>query len=246
LAAIRKLFNWALQRGIVATSLVAGIRAPLAERSRDRILSDDEIRRFWQACLKVGYPFGHVAWLLLLTGQRRREVAGMSWGELDLDNRTWLIPGARTKNGEPHSVPLSDAAIETINSLPRIKSERGFLFTTTGDTHVSGYSRAKAAIDKAMLAIARETDPELDEIPRWTLHDLRRTAASGMARLGIALPVIEKALNHSSGSFAGIVAVYQRHHFSDEKRIALEAWGRFVLSLQRPTENVVPMRVAQT
>src|SRR5262249_37436715 len=167
---------------------------------------------------------------LLLTGQRRTEVAGMRWSELDLEKREWLIAATRTKNAQPHLVPLSNAALDVINSVPRIQGEH--LLTTTGDTHVSGYSRAKTAIDT-----------HLGDIPRWTFHDLRRTAASGMARLGIALPVIEKVLNHTSGSFAGIVGVYQRHHFSDEKRNALDSWGRFTLDLvDGRAKNIVPLR----
>jgi integrase len=243
LAAIRKLLNWAVQRGIITVSPAAGVKAPLAERARDRVLSDDEIRWAWLACDRLGYPFGPMAKLLLLTGQRRNEVAGMAWGEIDLDKALWVIPGERTKNGEPHSVPLSIEALSVIASLPpRIKSDKGYVFTTNGQTHVTGYSRAKRALDAAMLDIARESKANV-EIPRWTFHDFRRTAASGMARLGIALPVIEKCLNHTSGSFSGIVSVYQRHHFSDEKRHALEAWSKLVLALAegRPA-NVVPLR----
>jgi integrase len=243
LATTRKMFNWAVQRGIITASPVAGIKAPLAERSRDRILSDDELRWAWLASDRIGYPFGPMAKLLLLTGQRRNEVAGMTSGETDLDNREWVIPAERSKNGQPHSVALSDAAVSVIASLPRIENDKGFLFTTTGETAVSGFSRAKRALDAAMIDIAEaERGAEL-EIPRWTFHDLRRTAASGMARLGIALPVIEKVLNHSSGSFGGIVGVYQRHSFSDEKRTALQAWANFVLStVGGRAENVVPLR----
>ena len=242
LAVVRKLFAWAVQRGIITISPAAGIKPPLAEQSRDRILTDDEIRWLWLACERVGYPFGSMAKMLLLSGQRRNEVAGMTWGEIDLDKKLWTLPGGRTKNDEAHEVPLSDTALAVIASLPRIKSDKGFLFTTNGNTHVSGYSRAKAVIDKTMLDIAREERGDI-EIPRWTFHDLRRTAVSGMARLGISLPVIEKVVNHSSGSFAGIVGVYQRHSFADEKRNALEAWGKFVVSLieGRPA-NVVPLR----
>jgi integrase len=244
LAVVRKLFSWAVQRGIVEASPVTGIKAPLPEPTRDRVLSDDEIRWLWLACDKVGYPFGAMAKLLLLTGQRRNEVAGMTWGELDLDKALWRIPGGRTKNDEAHEVPLSDAALAVIASLPRIKSDKGFLFTTNGETHVSGYSRAKAVIEKSMLDIAREERGQDVEIPRWTFHDLRRTAVSGMARLSISLPVIEKVVNHSSGSFAGIVGVYQRHSFADEKRTALEAWGAHVMALVegRKPGVVLPMR----
>jgi integrase len=239
LAAIRKLFNWAISRGILSTSPIQGIKAPLAERTRDRVLEDEEVHRLWVACQTLGYPFGPMVQLLLLTGQRRTEVAGIRWSEIDLDKAEWTIPGTRTKNSEPHSVPLSDMVIGIIKSLPYIQSNQGFLFTTTGETHVTGYSRAKADLDKLMA-------DEGDDLPHWTFHDLRRTTASGMARLGINLPVIEKVLNHTSGSFAGIVGVYQRHHFSDEKRNALEAWARFVQSLLTPTENVVSLRAGRT
>jgi integrase len=244
LAVVRKLFNWAVQRGIIDASPVASIKAPLAERSRDRVLSDDEIRWLWLACDKVAYPFGSMAKLLLLTGQRRNEVAGMTFGELDLDKALWCIPGGRTKNDEAHEVPLSDAAFAIIESVPRIATSKGFVLTTRAEKHLRGYSQAKKAIDMAMFAVAREERGEDVKIPRWTFHDLRRTAASGMARLRIALPVIEKALNHSSGSFAGIVGVYQHHHFADEKREALDAWASFVMSVVegKPASNVVAIR----
>jgi integrase len=243
LAAVRKLFNWAVQRGIIGASPAVGVKAPLPETSRGRYLGDDEVRWFWLACDKAEYPFGRLGQLLLLTGQRRNEVSGMTWDELDLDKALWTIPGGRTKNDLPHEVPLSDAALSVIASLPRIKSDKCYLFTTNAETHVSGYSRAKGMLDKAMLEIARAERGADVEIPRWTFHDLRRTAVSGMARLGIALPVIEKVVNHSSGSFAGIVGVYQRHSFADEKRTALQAWANLVLStVEKRPANVVPLR----
>ena len=243
LAVVRKLFAWAVQRGVITASPAAGIKPLLPEPTRDRILTDDETRWLWLACDKVGYPFGSMAKLLLLTGQRRNEVAGITWGEIDFDKKLWTLPGGRTKNDEAHEVPTSDAALGIIKALPRIKSDKGYLFTTNAETHVSGYSRAKSVIDKAMLDLAREERGQDIKIERWTFHDLRRTAVSGMARLGISLPVIEKVVNHSSGSFSGIVAVYQRHGFADEKRNALETWGNFVVSLVegRPG-NIVPLR----
>ena len=201
------------------------------------------MRWFWKACDGIGYPSGSFAQLLLLTGQRRSEVAGMTYREVDIAGRLWVIPGERTKNGKPHEVPLSPTAGSILEMAPHVKTDKGYVFTTRADKHVRGYSQAKAAIDKAMLAVAREEISKA-EIPRWTFHDLRRTAASGMARLGIALPVIEKVLNHSSGSFAGIVGVYQRHDFSDEKRKALDAWASFVMSVVegKPGSNVVAIR----
>jgi integrase len=248
LRAIRKLFNWAIDRGIVDTSPCTTVKEPLEEKSRDRVLTDDEIRWLWRACDKVGYPFGPLVKLLLLTGQRRSEVAGMAECELDFAELLWKIPGARTKNGKPHDVPLSDGALEVLQSSPRLKNKLGLRFTTTGETLVSGFSRAKYRLDKAMLELARQEAATLGRggkkvtIAPWRLHDLRRTVASGMARLRVPLPVIEKVLNHASGSFAGIVSVYQRHDFADEKREALQAWARFVSSL---TRNSLPHNVVE-
>jgi integrase len=246
-ATVRKLMNWAVGRDIIKASPCNGITPPAEERSRDRILSDDEIRWFCRACEEAGYPFGPLLKLLLLTGQRLSEVAHMTYGELRIKDRLWTIPRQRAKNDRAHDVPLSDAAIALIEALPKIYGKAGYLFTTTGETPVSGFSRAKRNLDKAMLGIARkETGDDELEIPNFWLHDTRRTAASGMARLGINLPVIEKVLNHTSGSFAGIVGVYQRHNFADEKRSALEVWGRFITSLveDRSDHNVVELRQA--
>ena len=145
-------------------------------------------------------------------------------------------------------MPLSSAAEGVLDGVVRVAGEKGFAFTTTGKTPVSGFSRAKAKLDEKMLAILQKEategggDPEKVVLQPWRIHDLRRTVASGMARLGINLPVIERVLNHVSGSFGGIVGVYQRHEFQDEKQAALEAWGRFVMSLAEPHENVLNLR----
>jgi integrase len=155
--------------------------------------------------------------LLVLTGQRRDEVAGMRWDELDLDAGLWNLPRGRVKNDQGHEVPLSAAAGVILKSIPHIAGSP-FVLTTNGGAPSSGYSKGKHKLD-ALLP---------PDMPAWRLHDLRRTVASGMARLGINLPVIEKVLNHSSGSFAGIVSVYQRHSFADEKRAALDAWGQHI------------------
>jgi integrase len=232
LSAIRKMFNWAVARDIIAASPCAGVKSPTAERSRDRVLSDSELRAVWLAAGEVGSPFGALVRLLALTGQRRDECAGMTWKEIDAEQRLWVLPPGRTKANRPHEVPLSDAAIAVLESLPRIGDE--YVLTTNGASPSSGYAKGKRRLD-ALLP---------PDMPTWRLHDLRRTTASGMARLGINLPVIEKVLNHSSGSFGGIVAVYQKHNFADEKRHALEAWGRFVADLvnEQPRKNVVALR----
>jgi len=243
LAAIRKLFNWCVARDIVQVSPCFRIDPPAPERSRDRILSDDELRLVWKAADGDPSPFGPLVKLLILTGQRLAEIGGMRWDEIDLKDKLWTLPAERVKNGERHEVSLSDAAIEILTAMPRIKTTKGFVFTTTRDAAVSGFSRAKDRLDTAIKASLSD-GAKLPE--HWTFHDLRRTMASGMARLGIQLPVIEKVLNHSSGSFRGIVGVYQRHSFADEKRQALDAWARFVLSVVSGNQstNVVTLRGA--
>jgi integrase len=229
LTAIRKLFNWAIERDIIATSPCAGVKPPTPEQARDRVLSDDELGNVWRAADQLGGPFGALVKLLILTGQRRDEVARMTWREVDLGARLWTLPKERSKNGQPHDIPLSDLAIATLESQPRISDI--FVLTTDGKAAASNYN-----VNKGRLAALLPAD-----MPPWWLHDLRRTAASGMARLGINLPVIEKVLNHSSGSFGGIVGVYQRHDFADEKRHALERWGAHVADLVsgRRSRNIV-------
>jgi integrase len=237
LAAVRKLFNWCLARDVISASPCTFVKPPAPERSRERILTDGEIRRLWKATDSEGWPFGPLVKMLLLTGQRLGEVGGMRWEELDLDAKMWTLPGERVKNNNKHEVPLSDIAVEILKAQPRIKTTKGFVFTTTRDAAVSGFSRAKDRLD---ASIAGEGEP----IEHWTFHDLRRTMASGMARLGIQLPVIEKILNHTSGTFRGVVGVYQRHTFADEKRAALQAWASFVQSTVsgKKPGNVVALR----
>jgi integrase len=240
LAAIRKLCNWAVARDILQSSPCAGVAAPSPEKSRDRILTDDELRLAWFAADADGWPFGPMLQLLILTGQREAEVAGMCEDEINRTSKTWLLPGLRTKNGEAHEVTLSDAAMAIIDAQPRIGS-KGYLFSIDGERPVTTFSRAKDRID---AAVATKIGPNAHPIPHWTWHDLRRTAISGMARLGIALPVIEKVVNHKSGSFRGVVGVYQRHSFAEEKRKALEVWASFVQSVVsgKPPANVVTLR----
>lgn len=220
LAAVRKFFNWCVARDIIAASPCAGVKPPSAEHARDRVLSDDELKRVLQAADKIGGTFGPLVKLLALTGQRRDEVARMRWDEIDIDNRLWTLAPARVKNNQFHEIPLSPAALAILKSVPRVAGSP-FVLTNGGASPASGYSKGKRRLDALLPA----------DMPPWRLHDLRRTCASGLARLGINLPVIEKVLNHASGSFAGIVGVYQKHSFADEKRAALEAWGRHIDAL---------------
>jgi integrase len=158
-AQFRKMCNWAIGRGIIDRSPCAGVTAPAVETKRDRVLTDDEIRLAWGAFARVDWPFGPIGKLLLLTGARRDEVAGMKWGEIDLSARVWSLPKVRTKNKRDHEIPLSDAAIRVIEGLPRIEGKAGLAFTTTGKTPVSGFSRAKEGIDKAILESERLWTP---------------------------------------------------------------------------------------
>lgn len=227
LAAVRKMFNWALSRDIIESTPTQGVKPPGKEQSRDRYLSDDEIRWFWKATERQGSPFGPLFRLLLLTGQRLDEVAAMTESEIHDD--LWTIPAKRAKNDRRHPVPLSRVALDTLDAIPRVESDAGFIFTTNGTTHVSGYSVAKKRLDKLMLDVAQNESP-IATIPHWTLHDLRRTVSSNMARLGVNLQVAEKALNHVSGSFGGIVGVYNQHTYFSEITEAFDLWNQFIVA----------------
>jgi integrase len=239
LARLRALFNWAIEKDRLTTSPIVGMKPPTKERARDRTLSDDELRWFCIASEAIGWPFGSLAKLLLLTAQRRDEVAGMEWSELDLDKQTWTIPRRKMKNDRAHEVHLSEAAIEVLRSLPRIGSGR--VFVTSGGP-VSGFSYGKNRLDAAMFTAKQAAlGDNTEAIPHWILHDLRRTAATGMARLNIPPHVVDKVLNHSSGTIRGVAAVYNRFEYFEERRTALEAWGRYVSIASAPV-NVVKLR----
>lgn len=228
-SAVRRFFNWAIERDLIVESPCKGMKMPAPERSRDRILDDGEILLFWRACAEEGYPFGTLGRFLLLSGQRRNEAAGMTWSELKLEQGPWTIPANRTKNGVAHQLPLSEAMLAELNSIPRIGSKPRFVFTTTGDTHSSGFSKAKRRIKKRMESLVVERGGESPT--NWRLHDLRRTAASGMARLGTPIHVIEAVLNHRSGSIGGVAGIYNRYEYAAEKLEALQRWGQFVTRL---------------
>jgi integrase len=236
-ASFRKLCNWALEEEIIRVSPVEKVRAltPEKGRARERVLSDLELRTVWRAASTLGFPFGPIFQLLILTGQRRGEVAGGCWGEFDLSTATWVIPAERTKNGLRHSVPLSPPALSILSSLPRFKRGKGetdFVFSPW-QAAPSGFSRVRDRLDAAILD-GRAPDADAPPMPPWVVHDIRRSVASGMARLGgTPLHVIERCLNHVSGSFGGIVGVYQRHSFSEEMRVAEELWGRHIEALVR-------------
>lgn len=252
----RKLFGWAVSRGDIEKSPMEGMKPPAAVADRERILRDDELRLIWLASEQVNGLFGRQVRLLTLTGQRRDEVAEMAWPELNRIARLWTIPGARTKNGLEHLVPLSDAVMAELDELAgqtdvpeadRKWPRKGFVISADGKKPYSGFSKSKRAIDAAMKEIAAkeaaEAGREREDWQDWRLHDLRRTLTTGMQRLGIRFEVTEAVLNHSSGAKAGVAGVYQRHDWKEEKRAALEAWARHVGSLLKGSEasNVVAL-----
>ncbi|MCJ2019436.1 integrase arm-type DNA-binding domain-containing protein [Methylobacterium sp. E-065] len=234
LAALSKLFNWAADRGIIDANPCVRVKAPAAETSRDRVLDDDELRLLWRGCEVIGWPFGPFVQLLLLTGQRRDEVAKMRRSELRNGGTLWTIPAERAKNGQLHDVPLSAAAKIVLGVLPRVVGQAGYLISTTGNSGVSGYAKAKARLDAVMLSLARTdaeaagSDPNDVTLEPWRLHDLRRTASTGMGRLKIEPHVIEAVLNHRSGVIKGVSAIYNRYQYLDEKRDAMDAWAAHV------------------
>lgn len=238
-AHLNTLFNWAKGRDIVQENPIDGIKPPAPEKARDRILNDDEIRCFWKACDRLGQPFGPLFQLLLLTGQRRGEIAGMA--EREIRGGEWIIPAARSKNGDEHTVPLPEVALNILAGVGRIKGKAGLLFTTNGESPVSGFTRAKGRLDRLMAEIAGA------EIEPFTVHDLRRTAATGMAGLGFPPHIVEAVLNHRSGTRRGVAGVYNRFDYAHEKRQALEAWARHVLTLagEREADNVVELAEAR-
>ena len=232
-AALSSFFGWAMKRRRVSVNPCIGVYKPPAPPARERVLSDAEIATFWQACDDISVPFGALFRILLLTGCRLREASEMARSEL-VDG-VWTIPGNRTKNGRSLSLTLPKPALDIIDGAPKVCAD--YVFTTNGTTPVSGFSKAKGQLDAVMTKVAGKP------VAPWRIHDLRRTAASGMAKIGIQLPVIEKILNHVSGSFGGIVGVYQRHEFEAEKAEALQRWAAHVEGLisDKP-ENVVDLK----
>jgi integrase len=226
LSAIKKLFAWCVDRGAIEINPVAGLKATAKEISRDRVLTDHEIFTYWATAEAESFPFAQFAHVLLLTAQRRGEVAGMSWSEIDFDNAVWTIPAKRAKNATQHAVPLAPLVVDILKSLPRFLNS-DLVFTTTGKTPISGFGRFKRRLD----------DGSADD--SWRLHDLRRTAATKMALSGVQPHIIEAVLNHKSGIVSGIAAVYNRHAYLDEKREALLTWQKQVLTLLQNTRSTL-------
>jgi integrase len=226
-AALRPMFRWATDRGIIEHNPILDLRGPPPLAKRKRTLDEDELQAFWRATALLDWPFCPVYRLLLLTGQRREEVAGMRWEELNLNDGVWRLPSKeehqpqRTKNGQEHIVDLSIQSLLILNDLPG--ERRGLVFTTTGETPVSGFSKVKMRLDVLM---SREL---CGPVRLWRTHDLRRTVSTMMAEhLGIDEGVIDRIQNHITGTRDGLKGVYQQQQYRAKRRQALHAWGAHI------------------
>lgn len=246
----RAMFAWAMKRQMLTANPFATIQPPEPVADRDRVLSDDELAAVWRAALGLGWPMGDFTRMAILTLQRREEVAGMRWAELAPDFSTWTVPAERAKNGKAHVVHLAPAARAILKTAPRLKGSP-LVFTTTGETPVSGFSRAKAMLDRSIAEARKKAGRNPAELPGWRLHDLRRTGVTRLAALGFAPHVCDRLLNHVEGAIQGVAAIYQRHEFLPERKAALDAWAKHVLAVaegKQPAANaaeVVPLDTAR-
>lgn len=222
-----KLFNWAADRGHIPASPMSGMRRPeLGYVARERVLSMDELRRVWAAAEAVGYPFGDAVRLIMLTGQRRSEIAEMEWGWVDAEQRTAEIPAARYKTKRPHVFPLSAPAWALVQSLPKWNGGNCIFSTggrgrVAGARPISGFSKAKEVISAKIAELGEKEG--LPSMEPWTVHDIRRSVATHMARMGVAQEHIERVLGHV---VQGVAGTYNRYSYLEEKRAALETWGK--------------------
>jgi len=209
-AVLSRFFGWLCERDIIAASPCVGVKPPSAETVRDRTLDDDELRRLWLASDTVGGKAGAYTKLLILTGQRRSEIAHLRWSEVGSD--ALELPAERMKGKRAHIVPLSTQAAAIIAAQPKVDDFVLGSWRWAGNSH----------------HVKRALDAHMGDTPKWVIHDIRRSVASGMARIGVAVPVIEKILAHKSGTFRGIVGTYQRHSFLPEMAAALQRWADHV------------------
>ena len=228
LAHTKRFFGWCVERGLIEASPADNVRKPVKEVSRDRVLTDDELLAVWDAAEGLGYPYGHATQLLVLLGQRRDEVSRMRWDHLNLKARTWTLPAEENKGNRVHVVPLPDTAVEILQDLPRHES---FVFwALRPDTAINGWGKIKRRLDEG------------SEVQDWRIHDIRRSVASGLARMAFEPHIVERVLNHATTAAGPLARVYQRYDFEKEKRLALEAWARHLAGLQNPIAgDVVPL-----
>jgi integrase len=239
-AYLQAFFGWLVDRGDLDTTPFTNLHKPSPEHSRDRVLTDAELGAVWKAAEGMGYPFGRVVQLLILTAQRRDEVGSMRRADIDTAERLWTLPREKTKSDRTHRVPLSPLATQIIDKLPARDDVLLFppsrrLKKDDSARHISGWSALKRTLDEKAqaqfraMAVAPAAGHAV--IAPWTLHDLRRTVASGMAARGVAPHIVERLLNHSTGTIRGVAAVYNRHTYLPEMFRAVEVWATHVLEL---------------
>ena len=230
-AQLSAFYTWAMPRlDRLPANPCRDAGRPPKPKPRDRVLTDAELAGLWKVAETETLPWNSGLKLLILTGARRSEVFQADRSEFDLTNKEWTIPAERAKNGLPHIVPLTGAAMAVINAIPEIEGKpKLFPSGANDELGTTGYSKARARFRTSLDELLKRTASE-----HWTLHDIRRTVATGLQRLGVRFEVTEAVLNHVSGSKGGIAGVYQRHDWKAEKRDALAAWSRH---LQRIVES---------
>lgn len=255
LAYVRPFLKWLVQRGHLAINPATDFAKPTKEMPRERTPTLDEIGQIWRAADRLGYPFGHFVQLLILTAGRRDEVAEVRLDELDLENAggaVWTLPPTRSKNGRALRIPLAPEATailrDAVARRPDVTPACPFVFSTTGATPISGWTRAKAALDR-QIAAAREdaaagSGEPVKLMEPWTMHDLRRGFATvAVDVLHLDASVVDRCLNHVAAGTSSVVArVYQRSEMLDQRRAALGAWARLVVGSSAgatPAANVI-------
>lgn len=222
-AALSFLFNQSVKDGVLASSPLKNIEPPRPVDERSRTLNDDELRWLWNALQEEVEPYRGFVQDLIFTGQRRGEVAELPWSELSRDRREWHLPASRAKNGCANIIPLTDKMVARLDALAGYEKwpRSGLVRASREGTPISTFSKLKLRLDARMAKAAKEADAKLEP---WRLHDLRRTLATNLQRLGIRHEVVEHLLNHREKTRTGIARVYQLHDFRQEKLHALGRW----------------------
>ena len=241
MAYARACYGWAVKASLLAENPFAGLPPPGREVARDRVLSTEEVRAVWRAAGTLAGVHGAFVQFLLLTLQRRDDVAGATWSEFSRDGTSWMIPAERAKNGRAHFVHLAPEAQAVLTTLPRKKAKAGqtagelHVFALLGGGKLTAFSAIKRRLDAAITTeeakVAAEAGRDPEPMPPWTFHDFRRTGVTALAGLGFAPHVCDRLLNHVTGSIQGVAAVYQRAEFLAERKAALEAWAGWVTAV---------------
>jgi integrase len=229
-AILSAFFVWAMSEGLVEANPVIGTNRHGNDKARERVLTDDEIAHVWEEAGTDSY--GTIVRLLILTGQRREEIGSLKWSEIDFAARMIRLPAERVKNARAHDVPLSEPAIALLRAMRR-RLDRDFVFGS-GANGFSGYSISKAVLDKRVAAANGSP------LPSWHVHDLRRTCATGMAKIGVQPHIIEEVQNRASGYHKeGAAGIYNRYTYEPEKKAALDRWAEHVMPLVEGRELAV-------